>query len=545
VDLNHDGRVDFTLGPDANGPHGARVAQKSPPQPAVAFFRYTKAESSCFADKGAAVNAVNALKAGDNEKADRILGTRSFLVARNTLLGITEIFDDGTAFDVGTVASGASKGRYCVIPAVLLSLVVTEDGGGAAQKNPSTDSQQAQIGGASNGLPQAGITNPVAIYSPEPQYSDEAHLAKLQGSVLLSLVVDETGNAVQIKVLRPLGLGLDEKAVQAVSQWKFKPGTKDGTAVPVQAQIEVTFRLLDNPLAQAGSSALPSSPYVRNGSIGNVPVETPVNNWSQFKYIPFDEWLGKRVIFLPKPAGLRQFGYQFFQGGSGQFGLPTYAEAAGKIGRIVAVEGGQFPKVVIELEGPGPRYVGTVYSGTLSDIAFLDEIDQARKELTGKTLWTLGSELGTYDETSGSFGSVKVKKFSPLKVVDVVVGWFSDNPIRLILRSETGEEGYVDVSISGTNSGKQLASLSHIDKSFSLTDPKNGHQDWPQAVWDAIQEEKVALGMTKDQVTMSWGRPKSIDQTVTAGGKSEQWIYGNGAYVYFTGGFVSGIQNEK
>jgi len=92
--------------------------------------------------------------------------------------------------------------------------------------------------------PGGGITNPIPISHPEPQYSPEATQAKWQGAVMLSLVVDETGKPTNIKVIRPLGLGLDEKAIESVSQWKFQPGTKDGVPVPVQAQIEVTFRLL-------------------------------------------------------------------------------------------------------------------------------------------------------------------------------------------------------------------------------------------------------------------------------------------------------------
>lgn len=102
-------------------------------------------------------------------------------------------------------------------------------------------------GGGSGGgayRPGAGITNPIPIYRPEPQYSEEARKAKWQGSVTLSLVVDADGRTKDIHVTKPLGLGLDEKAIEAVSQWKFTPGKKDGKPVPVQASIEVTFRLL-------------------------------------------------------------------------------------------------------------------------------------------------------------------------------------------------------------------------------------------------------------------------------------------------------------
>lgn len=101
-------------------------------------------------------------------------------------------------------------------------------------------------GGTGGGVykPGNGVSNPVPIYRPEPQYSEEARKAKWQGAVLLSLVVDENGKPQQIKVIRPLGLGLDEKAIEAVMQWKFKPGTLNGKPVAVAAQIEVTFRLL-------------------------------------------------------------------------------------------------------------------------------------------------------------------------------------------------------------------------------------------------------------------------------------------------------------
>jgi protein TonB len=89
-----------------------------------------------------------------------------------------------------------------------------------------------------------GVSPPSILYKVEPEYSEEARKAKFQGTVLLFVVVDEKGNPRDIKILRPLGLGLDQKAVEAVEKWKFSPGNKDGKPVPVQAQIEVNFRLL-------------------------------------------------------------------------------------------------------------------------------------------------------------------------------------------------------------------------------------------------------------------------------------------------------------
>jgi len=91
--------------------------------------------------------------------------------------------------------------------------------------------------------PGPGITNPVPIYQPEPQYSEEARKAKLQGSVLVEVLVGRDGRPVNAEVLRPLGLGLDAKAIEALWKWKFKPGRKDGNAVAVRIQIEIAFRL--------------------------------------------------------------------------------------------------------------------------------------------------------------------------------------------------------------------------------------------------------------------------------------------------------------
>jgi TonB family protein len=89
---------------------------------------------------------------------------------------------------------------------------------------------------------RTGVTAPRAIYDPEPEYSDEARRVKHQGVVVLSLVVDAQGQARNIRVARSLGMGLDEKAIEAVKKWRFAPGTKDGSPVAVQVNVEVNFR---------------------------------------------------------------------------------------------------------------------------------------------------------------------------------------------------------------------------------------------------------------------------------------------------------------
>jgi TonB family protein len=91
-----------------------------------------------------------------------------------------------------------------------------------------------------------GVTPPVPIYKPEPQYSKQARKNRIQGAVVLKFVIDPTGHPRDIKVLRGLGYGLDEKAIECAAQWEFRPGMKDGQPVPVTATIAVNFSIKDN-----------------------------------------------------------------------------------------------------------------------------------------------------------------------------------------------------------------------------------------------------------------------------------------------------------
>jgi len=99
-------------------------------------------------------------------------------------------------------------------------------------------------GGGAYRLGAYGITRPVALFQPEPEYSEEARKAKYQGTVLLYIEIDGQGRTRNLKVVRPLGLGLDEKAIEAVAKWRFTPAKKDGRPVAVGATVEVNFRLL-------------------------------------------------------------------------------------------------------------------------------------------------------------------------------------------------------------------------------------------------------------------------------------------------------------
>ena len=119
------------------------------------------------------------------------------------------------------------------------------DGGGVGPgKGPGFGPGKG--GNAGGGLRGAGgaIIGPVLLYKVEPEFSEEARKAKYQGVVVLYGEVDINGALRNVRVLRSLGLGLDEKAIEAVKQWRFRPGYRDGRPIVAAATIEINFHLL-------------------------------------------------------------------------------------------------------------------------------------------------------------------------------------------------------------------------------------------------------------------------------------------------------------
>jgi protein TonB len=101
-------------------------------------------------------------------------------------------------------------------------------------------------GGNTGGGPRrigGGVSQPVLIYSVEPEFSEEARKAKVAGNVLVNLWVDTNGNPSHVHVIRGVGMGLDEKAVEAVRQYRFKPAMENGKPVLVELNVEVNFQI--------------------------------------------------------------------------------------------------------------------------------------------------------------------------------------------------------------------------------------------------------------------------------------------------------------
>jgi len=115
-----------------------------------------------------------------------------------------------------------------------------------------TESPGAPGGARVYHIGEDGVRPPTLISKNDPEFPSEScpgarkaayGTGSTVGTVTVSLIVSRSGRAQEVKVIRPLGLGLDQPAVQAIRTWKFKPAMKDGAAVPVYGTIEVHFEL--------------------------------------------------------------------------------------------------------------------------------------------------------------------------------------------------------------------------------------------------------------------------------------------------------------
>ncbi len=118
-------------------------------------------------------------------------------------------------------------------------------GGGGGDRTPPPAFRQQTDSNIGPGVYRVGggVSAPTLILKTEPDYTEAARAAKRQGVVVLYVHIAPDGAATKINVVKSLGFGLDEKAIEAVRKWRFNPGKKDGLPVTVTATIEVNFRL--------------------------------------------------------------------------------------------------------------------------------------------------------------------------------------------------------------------------------------------------------------------------------------------------------------
>lgn len=258
----------------------------------------------------------------------------------------------------------------------------------------------------------------------------------------------------------------------------------------------------------------------------------------------YSDWIGKEVIFLPKPQSSQKYGYQLYYYDLKGYKTIPYGDLANKSATIINLEE-EYGMIQVTLRTEDGKIVyGKGYNGNLNDIGFKSEMENAKQYL-GKTVWSktnLGGSPYTIDPVTNKPKNIRLPNITNYIVENIEWGFYDHQPLKFTLKSPNNEIVYWEGTFSRIND-----TSNHLMKPFEeywyLDDPTRLYPKWSQRTWNAIKEYKIYIGMTKEMVLMSWGEPKKINKTILASGVSEQWVYSLDSYVYFDDGVVSAIQN--
>lgn len=197
---------------------------------------------------------------------------------------------------------------------------------------------------------------------------------------------------------------------------------------------------------------------------------------TEFQTRPITEWVGERFVFLGRDPSLRRYGYQLIYPADKMIGTVPYEGYVGKVVKITSVTpsstrvSGSY-NVEMVVEGTGERLRALASGGGVRGLGSMADIERARSLYVGKTLWREAGSLQTFDEQSGKSSYISVEPFDALKVMAVTPGWDDSAPVRFVVRTPAGVEGYVDVNFSGTNVSTILRNHHRFDKEFQLIAP--------------------------------------------------------------------------
>jgi hypothetical protein len=291
-------------------------------------------------------------------------------------------------------------------------------------------------------------------------------------------------------------------------------------------------------IAPANAFAQPPSPQniVPGKKASDSPEAAPprIDTATLFPFVPINSWVGQRFIFLPGPKASENGTYDDF---SGRLVRKQYQGRVAKVISVSDFSGRAHLEFEVEDTKELLRARTLPYKESIKGIALLDDISNARSRWAGKTLWCVLPRLSTYNEQNDMAGSLTVKRYSPVQVVDVVAGWDEEKPVRFLLQTADGKRGFIDLNLSGTNVYKEFRNLFLMEYHFLIEDPRKTYK-WPARTWNLIENSQIILGMTTEQVKMSWGAPDKVTPTATG----ENWVYQAGTLKFNKKGTLTARQ---
>jgi len=232
--------------------------------------------------------------------------------------------------------------------------------------------------------------------------------------------------------------------------------------------------------------------------------------------VPVRCWVGQQFLVLPEDKTFRQLGYMDFSVAGDFTAHATYDELAGKVVTVTDVQRSGENNWVVTFKADDGKQAYTANAtallgetssdATVLKLALLRDMKAARERYLGKTYWIKQDWLPRLGE-SGSIISTDIvayKAYRPVTISDVLAGYSENEPVRIVVKNDAGQEGYFDMAASPTNHRGGAVGDAALSEYLADTDPRLAHK-WPARVWQAIEDGKVYVGMTAEQALMSWG----------------------------------------
>ena len=211
--------------------------------------------------------------------------------------------------------------------------------------------------------------------------------------------------------------------------------------------------------------------------------QSPIDaNWAQaadkgkiygpLHYRSLTECIGQKFLCLPKPVGLQTYGYANLRTKKAPLHAINYRDNVFKLITLTGFEDHYAVFITDRNKKLYCQYFDDLSDTQLESVAPVAEIDSARSLYLGKTLWLKQDFLDRYDPVTDHFSRINVKRLSPVKVVEVLAGFYEFQPVMFTLETEDHRRGFITCTLSGTNVREAMAGHCSFNYYFSETDPR-------------------------------------------------------------------------
>lgn len=277
-------------------------------------------------------------------------------------------------------------------------------------------------------------------------------------------------------------------------------------------------------------------PEVKGTSFDSVDLVVP-----PLPYLSVENWVNQNFLVLQKQKMFCQYGYElYFVNDPESFNITDTADLLQPNNRIPCDQLQGHTLKVKKVFRAGTEYLiqfsdnqsgmsvlGRTYKHALKELVAADNLEWARKRWLNKVVFSRKGVISTMPKDGAGFGSIKVRIQDSLQVLDVVPGYtpLPINPLWLVVQTTQGEKGILPIRSSWTNTMSEKIGKDEPWKSDIFEADPTKLFSFDEAMWETVNNHRVTIGMSRDQVLLSWGEPEERNEIEYNSQNMEYWRY--------------------